>query len=178
MREPGGAVNDAAPADGTAPDAPPPRRAATVHTPVLAAEALGLLALEPGMTVVDGTLGGGGHTRLLLDAVGPTGRVIACDLVVACGEGAAAGITVERGRRIVRSGGRQGALVGRVECRWLDDQLWLGDPRRRVDVGTGARRRARDEQLRAEDRHEAAAQQPEEAEEDLLLAVHGSRRQD
>jgi len=80
VREPGGAVNDAAPADGTAPDPPPPRRAATVHTPVLAAEALGLLALEPGMTVVDGTLGGGGHTRLLLDAVGPTGRVIACDL--------------------------------------------------------------------------------------------------
>jgi 16S rRNA (cytosine1402-N4)-methyltransferase len=31
------------------------------------------------MTVVDGTLGGGGHTRLLLDAVGPTGRVIALD---------------------------------------------------------------------------------------------------
>jgi 16S rRNA (cytosine1402-N4)-methyltransferase len=29
--------------------------------------------------VVDGTLGGGGHTRLLLEAVGPTGRVIAID---------------------------------------------------------------------------------------------------
>jgi 16S rRNA (cytosine1402-N4)-methyltransferase len=37
------------------------------------------LAIEPGMTVVDGTLGGGGHTRLLVEAVGPTGRVIALD---------------------------------------------------------------------------------------------------
>jgi 16S rRNA (cytosine1402-N4)-methyltransferase len=37
------------------------------------------LAVEPGMTVVDGTLGGGGHTRLLADAVGPAGRVIALD---------------------------------------------------------------------------------------------------
>ena len=31
------------------------------------------------MTVVDGTLGGGGHTRLLAEIVGPTGRVIAID---------------------------------------------------------------------------------------------------
>ena len=37
-------------------------------------ESLSFLALEPGMTVVDGTLGGGGHTRLLAQAVGPTGR--------------------------------------------------------------------------------------------------------
>ncbi len=31
------------------------------------------------MRVVDGTLGGGGHTRLLAEAVGPTGLVIAID---------------------------------------------------------------------------------------------------
>ena len=31
------------------------------------------------MTVVDGTLGGGGHTRLLAEIVGPTGKVIAID---------------------------------------------------------------------------------------------------
>jgi 16S rRNA (cytosine1402-N4)-methyltransferase len=52
---------------------------ASIHIPVLPAEVLSLLAIEPGMTVVDGTLGGGGHTRLLADAVGPTGRVIALD---------------------------------------------------------------------------------------------------
>lgn len=40
---------------------------------------MALLSIEPGMTVVDGTLGGGGHTRLLADAVGPSGRVIALD---------------------------------------------------------------------------------------------------
>ncbi len=52
---------------------------ASVHTAVLPAEVMALLSIEPGMTVVDGTLGGGGHTRLLADAVGPTGRVIALD---------------------------------------------------------------------------------------------------
>lgn len=51
----------------------------TVHTSVLPAESLSFLALEPGARVVDGTLGGGGHTRLLAEAVGPTGLVIAID---------------------------------------------------------------------------------------------------
>jgi len=51
----------------------------SIHTSVLPAEVLGLLAVEPGMTVVDGTLGGGGHTRLLAEAVGPGGLVIAID---------------------------------------------------------------------------------------------------
>ena len=55
------------------------RMASSIHTSVLPAEVLSFLAIEPGMTVVDGTLGGGGHTRLLADAVGPTGRVIALD---------------------------------------------------------------------------------------------------
>jgi 16S rRNA (cytosine1402-N4)-methyltransferase len=52
---------------------------ASVHTAVLPAEVLSFLDVAPGMTVVDGTLGGGGHTRLLLEAVGPGGRVIALD---------------------------------------------------------------------------------------------------
>jgi len=51
----------------------------SIHTSVLPAEVMSFLAVEPGMTVIDGTLGGGGHTRLFLDAVGPTGRVIALD---------------------------------------------------------------------------------------------------
>jgi 16S rRNA (cytosine1402-N4)-methyltransferase len=53
--------------------------APSIHTSVLPAEVMSFLAIEPGMTVVDGTLGGGGHTRLLVEAVGPTGRVIALD---------------------------------------------------------------------------------------------------
>jgi 16S rRNA (cytosine1402-N4)-methyltransferase len=51
----------------------------SIHTSVLPIEVMSYLAIEPGMTVVDGTLGGGGHTRLLVEAVGPTGRVIALD---------------------------------------------------------------------------------------------------
>jgi len=51
----------------------------SIHTSVLPTEVMSFLAIEPGMTVVDGTLGGGGHTRLFADAVGPTGRVIAID---------------------------------------------------------------------------------------------------
>jgi 16S rRNA (cytosine1402-N4)-methyltransferase len=43
------------------------------------AEVLGFLAVRPGMRVVDGTLGGGGHTRLLAEAVGPEGLVVAID---------------------------------------------------------------------------------------------------
>ena len=51
----------------------------TEHVPVMPAECLEQLALREGATVVDGTMGGGGHTRLFAEAVGPTGRVIALD---------------------------------------------------------------------------------------------------
>jgi 16S rRNA (cytosine1402-N4)-methyltransferase len=51
----------------------------TQHVPVLGQEILDGLALKPGATVVDGTLGGGGHTAMLLEPVGPGGRVIAVD---------------------------------------------------------------------------------------------------
>jgi 16S rRNA (cytosine1402-N4)-methyltransferase len=51
----------------------------SIHTSVLPAEVMSLLAIQPGMTVVDGTLGGGGHARLLAEAVGPTGLLIAID---------------------------------------------------------------------------------------------------
>jgi len=51
----------------------------SIHTSVLPAEVMSFLAVKPGMRVVDGTLGGGGHTRLLAEAVGPDGLVIAVD---------------------------------------------------------------------------------------------------
>ncbi len=53
--------------------------ASSIHTPVLSAEVMSLLDIRPGMRVVDGTLGGGGHTRLFAEAVGPEGLVIAID---------------------------------------------------------------------------------------------------
>src|SRR5205814_1312623 len=49
------------------------------HEPVLLDEVLGWLAPQPGQIVVDGTLGGGGHTRALAERVGDAGRVIALD---------------------------------------------------------------------------------------------------
>ncbi|GAA5514666.1 ribosomal RNA small subunit methyltransferase H [Deinococcus carri] len=48
------------------PDIPDPQSLS--HTPVLAAEVLQALAPAPGRVIVDGTLGGAGHTRLLLEA--------------------------------------------------------------------------------------------------------------
>jgi 16S rRNA (cytosine1402-N4)-methyltransferase len=46
---------------------------------VLAAEALAGLALEAGGYYVDATFGRGGHTALILQALGPEGRVLALD---------------------------------------------------------------------------------------------------
>ena len=51
----------------------------SIHKPVLAAEVLSLLDIRPGMRVVDGTLGGGGHMRLFTEAVGSDGLVIGVD---------------------------------------------------------------------------------------------------
>lgn len=51
----------------------------SVHIPVLAGEVLEQLDAQPGQYVVDATLGGGGHTRLLAQRVGPAGRVLAID---------------------------------------------------------------------------------------------------
>ncbi len=51
----------------------------TQHVPVLAQEVLAQLRPTAGQTLVDGTLGGGGHARLLAEAVGSAGRVLALD---------------------------------------------------------------------------------------------------
>ena len=55
---------------------PPPRSA---HVPVLLREVLQVLELAPDLKVVDGTLGGGGHSKAILQRIGPTGRLIALD---------------------------------------------------------------------------------------------------
>ena len=52
---------------------------ASCHTAVLPAEVMSFLAVRNAARIVDGTLGGGGHTRLLAEAVGPEGLVIAID---------------------------------------------------------------------------------------------------
>lgn len=52
------------------------------HIPVLANEVLEYLNPQPGNIVFDGTLGGGGHARLILNRIGLTGQYIATDLDV------------------------------------------------------------------------------------------------
>lgn len=49
------------------------------HVPVLLDEVVALLEPEPGQIFIDGTVGGGGHARLVAEAIGPGGRLIAID---------------------------------------------------------------------------------------------------
>jgi 16S rRNA (cytosine1402-N4)-methyltransferase len=50
-----------------------------IHVPVLPREVLAALEPRPGMILVDGTLGGGGHTRLLAEKLENQGYVLALD---------------------------------------------------------------------------------------------------
>jgi 16S rRNA (cytosine1402-N4)-methyltransferase len=52
---------------------------ASVHRPVLVREVLQLLDLQPGLVVVDGTVGGGGHSQVILEQLGADGRLIGLD---------------------------------------------------------------------------------------------------
>lgn len=49
------------------------------HRPVLLSEVMQGLALKPGDIAVDCTFGRGGHSRAMLDALGPQGRLLALD---------------------------------------------------------------------------------------------------
>jgi 16S rRNA (cytosine1402-N4)-methyltransferase len=49
------------------------------HRPVLVQEVLVGLAVRPGGLYVDGTIGGGGHAREILEASAPSGRVLGID---------------------------------------------------------------------------------------------------
>lgn len=53
--------------------------AGNYHVPVLLREALDALAIRPDGIYVDLTFGGGGHSRGILDCLGPDGRLIAFD---------------------------------------------------------------------------------------------------
>ena len=50
-----------------------------IHTPVLADEVLEALALRADGVYVDGTFGRGGHSRMILERLGPRGRLLALD---------------------------------------------------------------------------------------------------
>ena len=51
----------------------------SAHVPVLAQEAVAALAIQSGGIYVDATFGRGGHSRLILEQLGPQGRLIALD---------------------------------------------------------------------------------------------------
>src|SRR5919201_4380868 len=50
-----------------------------MHEPVLLNEALAALAIRPDGFYVDGTFGRGGHSRAILERLGPAGRLLAID---------------------------------------------------------------------------------------------------
>jgi 16S rRNA (cytosine1402-N4)-methyltransferase len=59
--------------------ATPPPETSTYHQPVLLAECLDALHIRPEGTYVDVTFGGGGHSRAVLERLGPAGRLLAFD---------------------------------------------------------------------------------------------------
>ncbi len=53
--------------------------AASYHVPVLLQETIAALNIKPGGVYVDCTFGGGGHSRAILQHLGPTGKLFAFD---------------------------------------------------------------------------------------------------
>jgi 16S rRNA (cytosine1402-N4)-methyltransferase len=53
--------------------------AALSHQTVLLREAVEALAIKPAGVYVDGTFGRGGHSRAILERLGPNGRLLAFD---------------------------------------------------------------------------------------------------
>lgn len=49
------------------------------HTPILLNNVTALFSLKPGMVIVDGTLGGGGHSEKILEGITPGGTLIGID---------------------------------------------------------------------------------------------------
>ncbi len=56
-----------------------PKTAGTYHIPILAEAALNWWLTEPSGRYIDGTFGGGGHSRMLLERLSPEGRLLAFD---------------------------------------------------------------------------------------------------
>ena len=78
----------------------------TIHISVMPGETLDALRPQPGGVFIDGTLGGAGHTVLLLERIGSSGRVLAIDAdpqALARAE-ARLGEAVAAGRLLLRHG--------------------------------------------------------------------------
>ena len=119
----------------------------SVHEPVLLAEVLDLLALAPGMTVVDGTVGAGGHSLALARAIGSGGTLVGLDrdLAILAHAGRRLGVEGSESRAGVSgedAGSARVHLVHRcfTEIRSVLEDLALSAPIDRVllDVGVSS----------------------------------------
>lgn len=50
-----------------------------IHIPVLQEELMNILSLQPGSSVIDATIGGGGHSKIILEQIGPQGKLLGID---------------------------------------------------------------------------------------------------
>jgi 16S rRNA (cytosine1402-N4)-methyltransferase len=78
--------------------------ASSSHVSVLLTESVAALKLEPEDCAVDCTFGRGGHSRLLLDQLGPSGRLLAMDKDPQAVASLEARALVEEGRFEIRHG--------------------------------------------------------------------------
>ncbi len=99
----------------------------SVHTPVLLREVLKELELAPGLSVVDGTVGGGGHSREILSRIQPGGKLLGIDRDPMMLRHAAESVT---GPDVAL---RQGSYT--ELSRLLQDVGWNGVDRILVDLG-------------------------------------------
>lgn len=111
----GAAAGSGDAATAAAADAAAPAAAATEgiphgHAPVMVAEVLDQLAIEPGDVVVDLTAGRGGHAARLAAAAGPDGTLILVD--------ADAGNLAYAAERAGRAGGRPAARIVPIHTRF------------------------------------------------------------
>jgi 16S rRNA (cytosine1402-N4)-methyltransferase len=82
-----------------------------IHVPVLLEAAVTALAIEPRGVYVDATFGRGGHSRAILDRLGPSGRLLAID----------------------RDAAAENAALGWRDRRFTFRRAWFSDLRRVLD---------------------------------------------
>lgn len=108
------------------------------HLSVLPREVLSLLQPQPGERFVDGTLGGGGHAGLILEAIGPNGKLLGLDRDPEALQAAGRRLATFGDRVILRQGNFSEAARFVAELGWqgVDGMLLdLGVSSHQLDTG-------------------------------------------